>query len=141
MRCSYDQRWRPPAPVVPVTLRRPWARQPKPCPVTALLDTGADITIVPSGVPPALGALPFREVYIRPIEGARIGPLPTYLVELELDGHCEVVEVAALGDEVIAGRNWLNSFHITLDCPRLVLTMREGFWRALRRMLGRALGF
>lgn len=123
MKYSYDQHRSPPAPVVRATIRRPCAREPELPPVTALLDTGADITIVPSYLPPALQALPFREVYLRPIGGARIGPVPTYFVEFELDGHREPVEVVALGDEVIAGRNWLNSLRITLDGPHQVLTV------------------
>lgn len=117
MQYGYDGDRDPPAPVLPVTIRNPWieadeVRGP------ALLDSGADVTVVPPSVVATLGALQAGEYTVEGVGRTTVGDVPAYFVEFELDGHREIVEVVALGDEVIAGRNWLNSLRITLDGPR-----------------------
>ena len=122
MRRRYDSRRAPAAPVVAVTVRRPDGRGRGRL-VHALLDTGADVTVLPSSLVTALGAPPAGERYIRGVGAADVYRVRAYFVEFELDDRCQLVEVVALGDEPIAGRNWLNSFDITLYGPQQVVTI------------------
>jgi len=92
--------------------------------VDALLDTGADISVVPPALVRALRARPVTEHAVQGIAGTPVGVVPGYVLEFEIEAHRDLVEVVACGDEVIAGRNWLNSLHITLDGPQQTVTVK-----------------
>ena len=123
MRYAYDQACSPPAPVVLLTIRLP-ERGEQELRVNVLVDTGADMSVVPPTLVGTLGALPAGEHTIQGIGGASIEDVPAYFLEFELDGHRDLVEGIACGDRIIAGRNWLNSFHITLDGPQETLSIK-----------------
>lgn len=116
MKQAYDDAYTPPAPVVLVTIRYPEGGEQE-LRVNVLLDTGADVTVVPPALVRALRARPVAERTIQGTDGTSLGVVPAYFLEFELEGHRDLVEVVACGDAVIAGRNWLNSLHITLDGP------------------------
>ena len=120
---TYDDARTPPAPVVLITIRRPNGTEQQ-LRVNALLDTGAEISLLPPALVTALGAVPAGECSIQAVGGAPVGPIFTYFVEFDLEGASELVEVAAWGDEVIVGRNWLNSFYIALDGPQQTITIQ-----------------
>ena len=88
------------------------------------MDTGADATCVPLQVVTALKAQPVGEVMVQVADGVARGH-KTYSVELEVSGKRQMMEVVAMGDEVLVGRDLLNEFHITLDGPGRVLTIGE----------------
>lgn len=117
----YDARRSPPAPVLPVRLGPPNTE-----PVTAvaaLVDSGADVTVLPEGLPQALGLPQVSEVTVRGVTGtARV---PVYAAEVEAAGRRRIVEVVGLGGEALLGRDLINRRVVTLDGPRHTLHFRR----------------
>jgi hypothetical protein len=93
--------------------------------IQALVDTGADITLLPAALIAALRPLPWSERFVIGVGGIRAGRALTYFLEFELGGHRDMIEVLGFGDEAIAGRNWLNSFEMTLDGPGETVTVHS----------------
>lgn len=122
MKYTYDDNRTPPAAVVLVTIRCPDSLGQE-LRVSALLDTGADVCVVPAALTRALGAVQAGECTVCGVGDSTIDVAPMYFLEFELEGHRELIQVVGLGDEVIAGRNWLNRFHVVLDGPQQVATL------------------
>lgn len=90
--------------------------------VTALVDSGADLSVIPPALARAL-ELPITDVL--PVAGVEGVPrsVAVHAAELEFDEERELVEVVAIGDEALIGRNLLNGFVVTLDGPSERLTI------------------
>lgn len=123
MKYTYDDAHTPPAPVALVTIRPPGGGEQQ-VRIKALLDTGADISVLPPALVIGLEAVEAHERRLQGLGGIDLGRVFTYIVEVLLDERGKLVECAAYGNEVILGRNWLNSFHITLDGPQETLTIK-----------------
>ncbi|MDR7521830.1 MAG: hypothetical protein QN168_05130 [Armatimonadota bacterium] len=110
----YDVRRSPPAAVLPVRLGPPRA-EPATA-VAALVDSGADLTVLPEGLPLALGLPQVGEVTVRGLTGtARV---PVFAVEVEAAGGRRIVEVVGVGGEALLGRDLLNHWMVRLAGPR-----------------------
>jgi hypothetical protein len=113
----YDVRRTPPAPVLPIRFGPP--RTEPTTAVAALVDSGADITVLPEGVPDALGLPQIGELTVRGVGGTR--RVAVYAAEVEAAGWRRIVEVVAVGSEALLGRDVLNAWVVTLDGPRQAL--------------------
>jgi predicted aspartyl protease len=117
MTYEYDNtNYDPPAPTLPVTVRVPGNRIAH-ITVYGLVDTGADITCLPSAFITNLGALSGSSRCISCITGERIPNVPSYFLEFEIANTIKLVEVVAVGDELILGRNLINEFILHLHGP------------------------
>lgn len=117
----YDARHTPPAPVLPLRCGPP--RTEPATAVAALVDSGADITVLPEGVADALDLPQIGELTVRGIGGTR--RVPVYAAEVEVTGWRRLVEVVAVGDEALLGRDVLNAWVVTLDGPRQALRVES----------------
>lgn len=113
----YDERFDPPAPVVPLRLRVPapagWVQ------FTGLVDTGADITVIPSDV--AERYLPVGgSIRIRGVTGFAEEAV-LYRAEVAIGNSRHLLLLVGLGSEVIVGRDLLNQFDVKLDGPNHML--------------------
>jgi len=116
----YDTHRSPPAPVLPVRLGPPRA-EPATA-VAALVDSGADVTVLPEGLPQALGLPQVGEVTVRGVAGtARV---PVFAARVEAAGRRWIAEVVGVGGEALLGRDLLNHWVVTLDGPRRSLHLR-----------------
>lgn len=118
---SYDRDYEPPAPVVPVRVGSPVGDLAAVL-LPALVDTGADLTVVPAAMTRQLRLSETDHVTIR-AGGIEMGPASVYAAQIELDGVTEIVEVLALGEETLLGRNLLRTVVVTLDGPQGHLTI------------------
>jgi predicted aspartyl protease len=110
--CHYN----PPAPVLPITVHIP-GDNTKQIITDALVDTGADITILPKAIIYALRAERASTYDVFGINGVPIGPADSYFLEFEIAGTKKLVEVIAVSDEPILGRNLINEFIFQLHGP------------------------
>lgn len=115
MTYQYDStRHNPPAPVLRVTLRVP-SDGSKQVTTDALVDTGADIVCCPSALLNALGAHPAGTCDVSGINGEVVQECEIYFLDFEVAGRRILAEVAAVGNELLLGRNLLNEFSLKLD--------------------------
>ncbi len=117
---GYDTDFSPPAPVLPLRDGAPRGRASVLLP--ALVDSGADITVVPLQLAvdlelPAVGSMTVYGF------GGEALPAVIYAATLQIGGAEEIAEVLAVGDEGLVGRDLLNRWRVTLDGPRLRLTL------------------
>lgn len=63
---------------------------------------------------------------ISDINGVSIGPANTYFLEFEIAATKKLVEVVAVGDEPILGRNLINEFILELHGPTQELNITLG---------------
>ncbi len=117
----YDRRRSPPAPVLPVRVGVPGAEPA--AALLALVDSGADLTVLPQGVPAALGLPAVGQLTVRGVAGS--AQATVYAAALEVAGRQRVAEVVALGGEALLGRNVLNAWALTLDGPAETLRLRR----------------
>lgn len=110
----YDSRRSPPAPVLPVRVGAPGKETATA--LLALVDSGADLTVLPYGVPAALGLPAVARLTVRGVVGS--AQATVYAAAVEVAGRQRIVEVVALGAEALLGRNVLNVLVLTLDGPR-----------------------
>ncbi len=89
------------------------------------LDTGADLTVIPETLVPQLGLRARGHVWAHGYDGT-FSQHPVYYVRFTLQGYdLPVVRcIAADRHNVLAGRNILNKFVITLDGRRLEFDLR-----------------
>lgn len=116
----YDRSYEPAAAIVPVLLAAPDGETP--VLVTALVDSGADLCVVPAALARQLD-LPLTDVLRVAGVGGALRSATVHAAQIELDGVRELVEVVALGEEMLIGRNLLNSFVARLDGPQEQLTL------------------
>lgn len=110
----YSRSYRPPAPVLPVGVRRPGTSAF--VLVAALVETGAAVTALPAALTTEL-RLPSAGGTI--VAGFDRTPriVPTYLVEVEVAGRAVVLRVIGLGATALLGRDVLNAMVLTLRGP------------------------
>jgi len=126
MSYQYDnQYYNPPAPVLPITMRTPGDNM-KQVTTDVLVDTGADMTYLPTAIINALGAERASTYNAVGINGVSIGPANTYFLEFEIATTKKLVEVIAVGDEPILGRNLINEFVFELHGPTQELSITLG---------------
>ena len=106
----------PPAPVLPITVRVP-GNSIKQVTTEALVDTGADMTCLPRALINAVGAERASTCNVVGINEALIVHADSYFLEFEISGTKKLVEVIAVGDEPILGRNLINWFTLQLQGP------------------------
>lgn len=106
----------PPAPVLPITVRVP-GNSIKQVTTEALVDTGADMTCLPRALINAVGAERASTHNVVGINEALIVHADSYFLEFEISGTKKLVEVIAVGDEPILGRNLINWFILQLQGP------------------------
>lgn len=124
MNYPYDNNnYNPPAPVLPITVRVP-SDSINQVTIEALVDTGADITCLPIALIKALRAECASSYDVFGINGVPIGPADSYFLEFEIESTKLMLEVIAVGDEPILGRNLINEFTLNLRGPnqKLVIT-------------------
>ena len=114
MTYQYNTHYEPPAPVLPITVHRPGDKT-RQVTTVALLDTGSDLTCLPSALIKAIGGEPAGTYDIYGMNKIFIGPARSYFLEFEIGSTIKLVEVIAIGDEPILGRNLLNEFVLELD--------------------------
>lgn len=114
-RFDYDVSRDPPAPILPLLVGRPGL--PPTISVVALVDTGADITVIPQSVARRLRLPAIGSVRVRGVGGA-IQQAPLYSAVVELAGTKDHVEVLALGEETLVGRDLLNRWTVRLRGPQ-----------------------
>ena len=117
---QYDRGYEPPAPVVPLRVSPPHGDAA--VLLAALVDSGADLTVIPTMVSRELGLHETDRVTVRAAGGAVV-PASVYAAQVEVDGVAEIVEVLALGEETLLGRNLLRAVVVTLDGPRDEVTL------------------
>lgn len=85
------------------------------------LDTGADISGVPADLLHELGVPPYGEIRIRAAQDAVARSVPTYFVEISLQGAGPfAVKVVAIPKEyLLVGRDLLNRCILHADGPNL----------------------
>ena len=117
--------YNPPAPVLPITVHIP-GDSTKQVKTDALVDTGADITCFPRALINALGAEYASSYDVFAINGLSIGSKDSYFLEFEIATTKKIVEVIALGDEPILGRNLINEFTLQLHGLTQELSITSG---------------
>lgn len=123
MSYRYDnQHYNPPAPVLPITVRAP-GNSMKHITTDALVDTGADMTVLPRAIINALDAERASTCNVFCINEVSIGACDTYFLEFEIAGSRKLLEVIAVGDEPILGRNLINEFTLRLHGPTQELSI------------------
>jgi len=126
MSYQYDnQHYNPPAPVLSITMHTPGDNM-KQVTTDALVDTGADMTCLPRAIINALGAECASTYNVVGINGVSIGPANTYFLEFEIATTKKLVEVIAVGDKPILGRNLINEFILELHGPTQELSITLG---------------
>lgn len=121
MQVPYDRSYDPPAPTVSLLIAAPGSEE-TPVLVTALVDSGADLCVLPAALARQLG-LPLTDVLRVAGVGGAMRNASVHAADIVLAGRRELVEVVALGDEPLVGRNLLRSFVATLDGPEGQLTL------------------
>ncbi|MEA1964494.1 MAG: hypothetical protein U9O41_05130 [Candidatus Aerophobetes bacterium] len=121
----YDNHhYNPPAPVLPITMHVP-GDSTKQVTTEALVDTGTDITCLPRALINALSAECASSYNVFGINGVSIGFANSYFLEFEIT-TTKIVEVIAVGDEPILGRNLINEFALQLHGPTQKLDIASG---------------
>lgn len=122
----YDATYRPPFPRLSITVTEPLTARTV-GPFQALLDTGSDITVIPARFLPDLSLQEFRLAIIQGY-GAESARVPTYLVDVNVNGHTVELVEAILeendGGELLLGRNILNELVLVLDGPALQVEVK-----------------
>jgi predicted aspartyl protease len=112
---GYDRRRDPPAPMLRVQIEAPAGGTVV---VPGLIDTGADVTVIPASLArqlrlPRVGRLAFSGVDGR-VLGAHV-----YSARLRFASVSRWCRLAAMGTELIVGRDVLNQGTLQLEGPKL----------------------
>jgi predicted aspartyl protease len=84
--------------------------------LVAVVDTGADMTLIPESVARLLGLPVISQIRVAGVTGIAEGA-DVFAAAIELADKKLLVEVVALGEESIVGRDLLNRFVLRLDGP------------------------
>lgn len=120
-RLPYDDRYEPPAPVLPVLISAPNA--PGGIGVSALVDSGADVSVVPADVIRALGLPIVAWTEVRGYDGTS-RRTEVHAATMQVEGLRTIVEVIGLGNEALIGRDVLNQVRIVLDGPKRTVEIK-----------------
>ncbi len=115
---DYDFAYAPPAPVVPIGIANPDDGRP-PLRVQALIDSGSDATLIPLTMLQQVGVYSGEQVSFRGVTGSRvIADAFRVVIHMPAGTAYGVRAIATRGsEEIILGRDVLNQWRITLDCP------------------------
>lgn len=116
-RYGYNTRYDPPAPALPLQIRRPGGLDA--IALAALLDTGADLSVVPADLPEHLALPRVGDAIVTGYDGLH-RTLTVYAVEIRIAGHQAVVEAAGFGTNALLGRDLLNALVIHLYGPEAI---------------------
>jgi predicted aspartyl protease len=121
---SYDRGFQPPAPILEVLVRHPWAPD-RSRSVPVKLDTGADLSAIPEVVVDELNLLAVRTVLAEAYDGTR-SRLRAYFITLEAaQARFRRLEVILIPEEyALLGRDVLNHFYAHLSGPDLTFDLR-----------------
>jgi len=123
VRFDYDPGLDPPGPVLPVRVSAPGLAGGMLVP--ALVDSGADISVVPESVAAAIGLPAIGEVSVQAV-GHDSRKTLLFAAEVEVAGASAVIEVIAVGEDALLGRNLLNRRVLTLHGPRRYVEVDGG---------------
>jgi predicted aspartyl protease len=117
----YETAFQPPAPVLDVVVRNPYAPSGE-YRCRAMLDTGAGISVVPQDAMTALGLVEAQKIMARSWDGTS-REVVTCIVRMEFDGGVVPLVEVVVADRPTAllGRDVLNLFRLLLDGPALTL--------------------
>jgi predicted aspartyl protease len=127
-RFDYSDAYDPPAPILPLRLSHPSAEAG--VMVVALLDTGADVTMMPRDVVRRLALPLVARTRVMGVGGETRADI--HAARVEVAGTSQLLEVVALGDEAIIGRDMVARWVLQLDGPRGVLVLRTEQRRSRR---------
>ena len=113
---TYDHAYDPPAAVLPVRVASP--RGDIAVLVPGLIDTGADCSLIPTSVARQLALPRVGSVEVQGVGGGQ-ATAPLHAGFVEIAKMRVLVRLAALGNELIIGRDILNRLKVLLDGPRL----------------------
>ncbi len=115
MHYPYDPSFTPPAPVVPIRVGLPGTGAAGVA-VRALVDSGADLTVVPRGVAAQLRLPAVGEVSLSGVGRSSVRAV-LHAARIEAAGREFLLEVLAVGDDALVGRDLLNRCVVTLRGP------------------------
>lgn len=111
---DYSHGYSPPAPIIDVRLRSPYAVSAI---YPALVDSGADGTIVPLTILRSINADYVDKGYLTGTTGVAQS-IGLYEIQIEIGtGVVYGIDAAAYGDDIILGRDVLNQLTIFVDGP------------------------
>jgi predicted aspartyl protease len=120
-RFTYDGRFDPPAPVLPLRVAAPGSQEA--LLLLALVDTGADCTLVPRSVARQLGLPRVDRLSLEGIDGvARWAPVHAAVVQFA--GRRLLAPVVSWGEDAIMGRDLANRVVALLDGPGRIVSIR-----------------
>lgn len=117
----YDASFQPPAPVLDIVIRNPYARDGT-YTCRAMLDTGASVSFIPQEAMAALKIVEAQKVLARSWDGSS-REVATCIARLEFDGGMIPLVEVVVADRPTAllGRDVLNLLRLLLDGPALTL--------------------
>ncbi|MBO3840164.1 MAG: hypothetical protein JTT17_04965 [Candidatus Brockarchaeota archaeon] len=111
---KYDANYEPPAPVVKLTVYRPFSEES----VTGIgkIDSGADMTVIPNKWAKGLSLIPASVVWVRGYDG-RLREAYTYYARIEFQGFkFPLVEILLSNrQDALIGRDILNKLKVELN--------------------------
>jgi hypothetical protein len=116
----FQQDYRPPAPLIPVTAGNP-LKSDEPINWVAQIDSGADRTVVPDRLLTLLGAPAFDTTVVEGFGGVKFRK-HTYVVRIGLSSlrsHVLEVTEGTGEDYILLGRDVLNKYRVVLNGPEL----------------------
>lgn len=123
MEYQYDAGYDPPAPVIPITIFRPFGSRRDGRQLICLVDSGADEVWLPENQLQALGCLKVDETLVEYAD-RRQSRMPLYFVGIQIgDVVRDALEVIGgeLESGALIGRRILNRWIMTLDGPNLTM--------------------
>ena len=120
---AYDDRYDPPAPMVPLRVSNPTGVDG--VLLTVLVDTGADATVIPESVAEQLGLPVVGYAEITGVGGAK-QEIAMHAAVVHLAGVEIMLRVAAFEGERLVGRDLLGHLVARLDGPRRALSFELG---------------
>jgi predicted aspartyl protease len=124
----YSGEYSPAAPVLPVNIAVP-AEAPAGELMIALVDTGADGTFIPTSILEAMDAPILYMTNVRSHFGESLHRVSIHKVDIILFGSIRLpgIEVVAddWGDQIILGRNVLNTLKLQLDGQEEIISLLE----------------
>ena len=114
---DYDSTYDPAMPIIEIQIRQ--RAEQSPLTLKAIVDSGADATMIPLEYLRQLQARKVRTKWMRAITGGRY-EVDLYTIAVQIgDRPLGYIDVVGSGwqDEVIAGRDLLNQYTVTLNAP------------------------